>query len=465
MKLTFCGAAGTVTGSSHLLTLSDGFTILLDCGMYQGNEKEYQKFNDNFLFDPHNIDCVILSHAHIDHSGRLPKLVKDGFDGKIYSTSASRDLTSILLLDSAHIQQRESEFTSRHFNEDHEFEEPLYDAEDVQACMELFRTVEYGKWFGVHPDVDVLFKDSGHILGSASINMRIRRQGMKDTYLGFTADIGRPDRPILRDPDPMLPCDYLICESTYGNRLHNAAEREEEDLVNIIHQTCVVQKGKVIIPAFSVGRTQEILYKMDKLQQQGKLPKVPVYVDSPLAISATSIFQQHPECFDKELLHYMMRDPNPFGFEDLKFVRSVEESKSINNKKGCVVISASGMIHAGRVKHHVFNAIEHAENTIMLVGYAAENTPGGLLMSGAEKIRLFGKELQVKARIVRMESFSAHGDYKEMINYLRSQDKNKLRKIFLVHGNQDALTGFKEHLLNEQYMEVLIPHLGESVEL
>ncbi|MFN3940644.1 MAG: MBL fold metallo-hydrolase RNA specificity domain-containing protein, partial [Chitinophagales bacterium] len=321
------------------------------------------------------------------------------------------------------------------------------------------------KWFGVHPDVDVMFKDSGHILGSASVNMRIRQQGLKDVYLGFTADIGRPNRPILRDPDPMLPCDYLICESTYGDRLHNNTAKEDDELIQIIRDTCVQQKGKVIIPAFSVGRTQEILYKMDKLHQQGRMPRVPVYVDSPLSVNATTIFQQHPECFDKELLHYLMQDPNPFGFEDLKFVRSVDESKKINNLKGCVVISASGMIHAGRVKHHVFNAIEHPENTIMIVGYAAENTPGGLLMRGAKQIKLFGKELQVKARIVRMESFSAHGDYKEMTDYLRSQDKKKLRKIFLVHGNSESLPAFKNHLENENYMEVLIPELGESFDL
>lgn len=465
MKVTFCGAAGTVTGSAHLITLSDGFKILLDCGIYQGNEREFENFNASFLFKPQDIGCVILSHAHIDHSGRLPKLVKDGFDKKIYCTSATRDLTSILLLDSAHIQKRESEFENRHYSEDHEFDEPLYDAEDVQRCMELFRTVEYNSWFGVHPDVDVLFKDSGHILGSASVNLRIRQQGMKDVYIGFTADIGRPNRPILRDPDPMLPCDYLICESTYGNRLHKPAEQETGDLVRIIRETCLERKGKVIIPAFSVGRTQEILYNMDKLQQQGALPDVPVYVDSPLAISATSIFQQHPECYDKELLDYMVGDPNPFRFKNLKFVRSVDESKSINSKKGCVVISASGMIHAGRVKHHVFNAIEHPENTIMLVGYAAENTPGGHLMRGADTIRLFGRELKVRAKIERMESFSAHGDYREMIHYLRSMNKEKLRKIFLVHGNEDALHGFRQHLLNEAFMEVVIPVLGESFDL
>lgn len=226
MNIKFCGAAGTVTGSAHLITLSDGFKILLDCGIYQGNEKEFENFNETFLFNPKEIGCVVLSHAHIDHSGRLPKLVKDGFESKIYSTSASRDLTAILLLDSAY-SKRESEFTNRKYSEDHEFGEPLYDAEDVQRCMELFRTVEYNSWFGVHPDVDVMFKDSGHILGSASVNMRIRQQGMKDIYVGFTADIGRPDRPILRDPDPMLPCDYLICESTYGNRLHKPKEQEK----------------------------------------------------------------------------------------------------------------------------------------------------------------------------------------------------------------------------------------------
>ncbi len=464
MKLKFCGAAGTVTGSSHLLTLDNGTKILLDCGLYQGAEAGYENFNEKFLFNPAEIDIVVLSHAHIDHCGRLPKLVKDGFRGRIYSTHATRDLTAILLLDSAHIQERESAFTNKRRKEDNE-DEPLYSPEDVALTMELFRTVGYNQWFGIHPDVDVVFKDSGHILGSASVTMKIRRQGLKDFIFGFTADIGRPNRPILRDPEPMPACDFLICESTYGYRLHEDSPEEKNHFLHIIKQTCVEQKGKLIIPAFSVGRTQEIVYMLDQLVKENLLPNVPVYVDSPLAVNATRVFEMHPECFDKDILAYMQHDANPFGFDNLRYTRSVDESKSINAKKGCIVISAAGMINAGRVKHHVYNAIENPANTILIVGYCADNTPGGQLRNGAETIRLFGEYKQVNAKVEIMSSFSAHGDYREMIDYLRTQEKSKLRKMMLVHGDKNALTGFKEHLEASGYQNVFIPRLGDTVDL
>ena len=462
MNIKFCGAAGTVTGSSHLLTLDDGFKILLDCGLYQGREPEYENFNNQFLFDPHEINVVILSHAHIDHCGRLPKLVKDGFSGRIFSTPATEDLTAILLLDSAHIQERESEFTNRRRDDD-EDGEPLYSPEDVAHTMELFHTTQYNNWFSVHPDVDVVFKDSGHILGAASVTLRIRRHGLKDLLLGFTADIGRPNRPILRDPDPMPACDILISESTYGDRLHEQAPDERDHLLRVIKQTCLEQKGKVIIPAFSVGRTQEIVYMLDQMASENKLPNIPIYVDSPLAVNATHIFEAHPECYDKEILKYMLSDDNPFGFNSLKYTRTVDDSKAINNMRGCVVISAAGMINAGRVKHHVFNAVEHAENTILIVGYCAEHTPGGKLMRGDKTIRLFGRELNVNAKVEVMSSFSAHGDYKEMIDYLHTQEKKKLRDIYLVHGEQKALNAFKGHLLDEKFMNVNVPALGDSI--
>ncbi|MBK7569152.1 MAG: MBL fold metallo-hydrolase [Bacteroidetes bacterium] len=464
MKLKFCGAAGTVTGSSHLLTLDNGINILMDCGLYQGNEPEYENFNEKFLFDPAKIDIVVLSHAHIDHCGRLPKLVKDGFNGRIYATHATKDLTAILLLDSAFIQQRESAFTNKH-RTDEPAEEPLYDVDDVRRTMELFRTVGYNKWFGIDPDVEMVFKDSGHILGSASITMKIKRHGLRDFILGFTADIGRPDRPILRDPDPMPACDFLICESTYGDRLHEEAPQEKDHFLRVINQTCVAQRGKLIIPAFSVGRTQEIVYMLDQLVRENLLPDIPVFVDSPLAVNATKIFELHPECFDKDILEYMAVDPYPFGFERLRYTRSVDESKRINNVKGCIVISAAGMINAGRVKHHVFNAIENPDNTILIVGYCAENTPGGKLTRGDKTIRMFGEYKQVNARVEIMSSFSAHGDYREMIGYLRTQEKDKLRQLSLVHGDKEALSSFKSHLENAGYNNVGIARLGDVIDL
>lgn len=453
-----------MTGSSHLLTLDDGTKILMDCGLYQGNEPEYARFNERFLFRPSEIDVVILSHAHIDHCGRLPYLVKEGFRGKIYSTHATRDLAAIMLLDSAHIQGRESAFTNRRRKDDHE-EESLYDAADVAETMELFRSVGYNKWFGVHPDVEVIFKDAGHILGSASVTVKLRRHGLRDFILGFTADIGRPNRPILRDPVPMDACDFLICESTYGDRLHEEAPQEKEHFLRIIEKTCVEQKGKLIIPAFSVGRTQEIVYMLDQLVRERRLPDIPVYVDSPLAINATRVFEMHPECFDQDMLEYMTLDENPFGFERLKYTRTVNESRMINNKRGCIVISASGMINAGRVKHHVFNAIEDPRNTILIVGYCAENTPGGQLRAGAKTIRLFGEYKSVNANIELMSSFSAHGDYRELIAFLRSMDKNKLRQIALVHGDKEALLGFRGHLFEAGYANIDIPRLGDKIDL
>ncbi len=464
MKLKFCGAAGTVTGSSHLLTLDNGTTILMDCGLYQGHEPEYEGFNQKFLFNPADIDIVVLSHAHIDHCGRLPKLVKDGFNGRIYATHATKDLTAILLLDSAFIQQRESSFTNKHKGDDAN-DEPLYSVEDVKKTMELFRTVSYDKWFGIDPDVELIFKDSGHILGAASVTLKIKRTGAQDYILGFTADIGRPNRPILKDPDPMPACDFLISESTYGDRLHEEAPQEKEHFLEVIKETCVTQKGKLIIPAFSVGRTQEIVYMLDQLVKENSLPDIPVFVDSPLAVNATRVFEMHPECFDKEILEYMATDDNPFGFERLRYTRSAEESKKINNIKGCIVISAAGMINAGRVKHHVFNAIENPANTILIVGYCADNTPGGKLMHGDKTIRLFGEYKQVNARVEIMTSFSAHGDYREMINYLNSQDKQKLRQVALVHGDKHALTGFKSHLEEVGYKNVVIPKLGDQIDL
>lgn len=453
-----------MTGSSHLLTLDDGTKVLLDCGLYQGNEPEYAQFNKRFLFRPSEIDVVILSHAHIDHCGRLPYLVKEGFRGKIYSTHATRDLAAIMLLDSAHIQGRESAFTNRRRKEDQE-DESLYDAADVAETMDLFRSVSYNKWFGVHPDVDVIFRDAGHILGSASVTVKVRRHGLRDFMLGFTADIGRPNRPILRDPVPMDPCDFLISESTYGDRLHEEAPQEKEHFLRIIEKTCVEQKGKLIIPAFSVGRTQEIVYMLDQLVRERRLPDIPVYVDSPLAVNATRVFEMHPECFDQDMIDYMTLDENPFGFERLKYTRTVNESKMINNKRGCIVISASGMINAGRVKHHVFNAIEDPRNTILIVGYCAANTPGGQLRAGAKTIRLFGEYKSVNANIELMSSFSAHGDYREMIAFLKSMDKNKLRQIALVHGDQEALLGFREHLFEAGYGNIDIPRLGDKIDL
>jgi len=464
MKIKFCGAAQTVTGSAHLLTLNNGFKILMDCGLYQGGDPDFDDFNEDFIFDPKEVDAVILSHSHIDHSGRLPKLVKEGFEGKIYSTHATRDLCAIMLVDSAHIQERNAYYINkRNKNKGAKKVEPLYNIDDVQNTMEDFICIGYNRWLTINDECDILFRDAGHILGSSNVTLRIKKDNYHDTYFGFTGDIGRPDRPILRDPRKMPDCDYIICESTYGGKLHNSTPQDKDDLLKIIKETCVQSKGKLIIPAFSVGRTQEIVYMLDQLATEKKLPRIPVFVDSPLAINATDIFQAHPDCFDKEILKYMHTDPNPFGFNNLHYVRKVEDSKKINTmSEPCIIISASGMMQAGRVKHHIYNNIENPRNTLLIVGYCAPNTLGGILRTEPETVKIFGEEKKVLFQIRTMDSFSAHGDQDEMIDFLDNQDRKKLKKIFLVHGEIKRQTKFKEALLEKGFRSVEIPAIGDS---
>ncbi|MEQ1744816.1 MAG: MBL fold metallo-hydrolase [Saprospiraceae bacterium] len=466
MKIKFCGAAREVTGSSHLITLDDNFKILLDCGLYQGGDADeeghvMQDFNDNWQYDPGEIDCLILSHAHIDHTGRMPKLVADGFRGSIFATHATRDLCSLMLMDSAKIQEGDAYHKNKH-RKPHEPEvKPLYVADDVRATLGLFASYNYEQWFQVHPNVRVLFRDAGHILGSASVTLEIR-EGDRTIRFGFTGDIGRPNRPILGDPLPMPEVDYLICESTYGDREHESAPGEAEHLVRVVQHTCVEKKGRLIIPAFSVGRTQEIVYMLDQLQHAGKLPRVPVFVDSPLAVNATDVFIAHPECFDSQLHQYMLEDENPFGFNGLTYVRSKDASKQINEtQKPCIIIAASGMMNAGRIKHHLFNNIEDECNTFLMVGYCSPHTPGGKLREGAKSLRIFGEYKQVLADVEIMDSFSAHGDRVEMLDFLRNQQKS-LKKLWLVHGTLDRQEKWRDYLQQHGFGSVDIPELGQE---
>ncbi len=458
MTVQFCGAAREVTGSSHLITLSDGYKILLDCGMYQGNSKEMDKFNENWLFKPSEIDCLILSHAHIDHTGRVPKLVKDGFRGKIICTHATRSLCAIMLLDSAKIQERDAYY---HNKKNKKKITPLYSAVDVQKSMNHFVGIGYNHWHEITEGVRLLFRDAGHILGSASVTLELEEHG-RTVRFGFTGDIGRPDRPILRDPQPMPNLDFLICESTYGAKEHASRPKEFDKLLKIIKKVCVKKRGKLIIPAFSVGRTQEIVYMLDQMANDDLLPPVPIYVDSPLAVNATTIFGTHPECYDKELTEYMLTDSNPFGFNSLHYVHDLETSKSLNDTKDpCIIISASGMMNAGRVKHHLYNSITHKRNGILIVGYCAPYTPGGILRAGADKITLFGQRLPVNAKIYIMDSFSAHADRSEITDFINNQ-KGHLRKMFLVHGTLDRQEELKQHLELNGFHNVEIPELGQE---
>ncbi len=458
MTVQFCGAAQEVTGSSHLITLTDGYKILLDCGLYQGRNKDMEDFNENWLFKPEEIDCLILSHSHIDHTGRVPKFVKDGFRGSIVCTHATRSLCSIMLLDSAKIQERDAYY---HNKKNKDKIKPLYTSIDAQKAMNHFVGIGYEHWHEIHDGVRILFRDAGHILGSANVTLEIEEHG-RTVRFGFTGDIGRPNRPILRDPQVMPNLDYLICESTYGDKEHTSAPMESRKLLEIINEICVKKRGKLIIPAFSVGRTQEIVYMLDQMENEKLLPHIPIYVDSPLAVNATTIFGTHPECYDKDLTEYLLTDSNPFGFNNLHYVHDLETSKSLNDRKEpCIIISSSGMMNAGRVKHHLFNSISNKKNGILIVGYCAPYTPGGILRAGAEKITLFGQRKDVNAKVFIMDSFSAHADRSEITDFLKNQ-KGHLRKIFLVHGTLERQEALREHLKENGHQNIEIPELGQE---
>ena len=475
MDIKFCGAAGHVTGSSHLITLENGYKILLDCGLYQGREESMSDFNSSWYFEPSEVDLMILSHAHIDHCGRIPRLVRDGFQGDILSTHATRSLCAIMLLDSAKIQERDAEYYNKQqlkkkkkkknkkSKKAIKLREPLYVSDDVPPAMDLFVGVGYNRWYQVNENVKVLFKDAGHILGSANVTLKIN-DGGKEVMFGFTGDIGRPDRPILRNPQQMPEVDYMLCESTYGDKDHAAKPAEEERFLDIIRRTCVEKKGKLIIPAFSVGRTQEIVYMLDQMETAGLLPKIPVYVDSPLAVNATQVFGAHPECYDNNLNEYLLIDDNPFGFNKLTYVREVAISKSLNEtSEPCIIISASGMMNAGRIRHHIFNNIDREKNTLLIVGYCSPHTLGGILRQGTEKVKLFGEWKVVNMEIEIMDSFSAHADRGEMIEFLSNQ--KKLKELFLVHGVPEKQKRFKKLLVKNGFKKVKIPSLGQEFKL
>ncbi|TVQ44514.1 MAG: MBL fold metallo-hydrolase [Saprospirales bacterium] len=457
MKISFHGAVSEVTGSAHLIELDSGYRILLDCGLFQGGE-DVSKQNREWGFDPASIDCVIMSHAHIDHIGRLPKLVKDGFDGVVYSTPATRSLALIMLLDSAKIQQYDAEYESRKTGKKIE---PLYDTDDVYETLSRFITISYDRWHRISQQLAILFTDAGHILGSAAVTLKIHEQG-REKMIGFTGDIGRPERPILRDPQPMPQVELLICESTYGNRKHEAGRDQYKKLYSVIQKTCVENKGRLIIPAFSLGRTQEIVFLLDKMENAGELPKIPVYVDSPLSVNATRIFRLHPECYDQKLKDYIEFDPDPFGFNGLNYITAVDESKAINQHKGpCIIISSSGMANAGRVRHHIANSVSDPKNTILIVGYCAPGTTGAHLRSQPRSVTLFGQTHNIKASIEVMDSFSAHADLNELLDFLEHQ-KKKLRKIFLVHGSKSVKEDFSRTLIENGYINVIIPEEGKE---
>lgn len=474
MKIKFNGAAREVTGSCHLITLDSGYKILLDCGLFQGMGKDGWDMNNRFGFNPAEVDVMILSHAHIDHSGRLPKLVKEGFEGEIYSTHATRSLCNIMLMDSAKIQERDVEWYNKRLEKkkkkkkgkykDMKMRNPLYVTEDVEPALNKFIGCPYDVWIRINDEVEFTLRDAGHILGSSNVTLRVKENGV-EKLIGFTGDIGRPNRPIIKDPVPMPKVDYLLTESTYGDRLHESDPEQADKLLEIIKHTCIDKQGKLIIPAFSVERTQEIVYMLDKMESSGVLPdKIPVYVDSPLAVNATMIFASHPECYDREIHEYLLLDDNPFGFNNLHYNKSVEGSKRLNDiKKPMIIISAAGMMNAGRIKHHLYNNVEDWKTTFLLVGYCSPQTPCAALKSGVSEMRIFGDVKEVKAEVISMDSFSGHGDRDEMLEFLKNQKDAK--RTFIVHGEYDSQKAFKKSLQNEGFGDIYIPMLGEEVEL
>lgn len=477
MKIQFLGAAQQVTGSKHLITTDKGHKILLDCGMYQGKGLETDAANRDLGFDPREIDCVVLSHAHIDHSGLLPYIYKLGFRGDIYSTPATRDLCAIMLEDTAYIQALDAKWYNKKiekkkaeekrahkrgekFQSQYEYASVLYDSTHVQHVMQHFVTTGYDRVIRITDDALLTFTNSGHMLGSAVCNLTI--EGKK---IAYTGDLGRMHSHILSAPKPFAQCDYLICESTYGDRIHEDELVTKEELLGIVKETCEYKKGKLIIPSFSVGRTQEIVYVLNELYNEMALPKVRVYVDSPLAVNATHIFRMYMNDLNEDVQQTLRTDSDPFGFTSLTYITDINQSKRLNTSdEPCIIISASGMLEAGRVKHHVANHISDPTTTILIVGYCTPSSLGARIQDPKlEWISIFGIDRKIKAQVTKIEGFSGHGDWREMTAYLQqSLATNKVRRTFIVHGEKQAQVAYEQHLHEIGLNDTVIPALGEE---
>ncbi|MBY0535945.1 MAG: MBL fold metallo-hydrolase [Chitinophagaceae bacterium] len=459
MNIAFHGAAQTVTGSKHLITLKSGKKVLLDCGMFQGMGKDTDTLNRHWGFEPREISYMILSHAHIDHSGLIPKLVKDGFGGTIYCTPATKDLTTILLEDSAEIQEDDVRYVNkRRAAEGQPYLKPLYTVEDAKAVASQFKTVEYGEWFRIDDQVSVQFTDAGHIIGSAAVHLKIKDNNTT-TRVTFSGDVGRYRDIILKSPEVFSQADYIILESTYGNSLHEMEATTPDMLLKWIEKACIQKKGKLIIPAFSVGRTQEILYSLNQLELERRLPDVDYFVDSPLSVEATEVVKKYPQYFNKTIQKVLANDDDPFKFKGMKYVKSVDQSKMLNfRNEPCVIISASGMADAGRVKHHISNNIENSRNVILLTGYCEPHSLGGKLMRGDKEVKIYGVVHEVHAEIGAIRSMSAHGDYEDLCQFLACQDPKKVKRLFLVHGEPDVQVQFKQRLMKKGF-DVEIPSM------
>ncbi len=458
MKLSFHGAARTVTGSKHLITLKNGKKLLLDCGMFQGMGKETNDLNNEFGFNPSEITYMILSHAHIDHCGLIPKLIKDGYDGKVYATPATKDLAKVLMEDSAGIQEADVAYENKRRSVlGLPYLKPLYTTEDAILASDHFEEVDYNIWHRIDEHIEFCFTDAGHIIGSASVHVRIKENG-KTTQITFSGDVGRYRDIILKSPAKFQQSDFIIIESTYGNSLHDEHRPSADILLHWIEKTCLEKKGKLIIPAFSVGRTQEVLYALNQLSLERRLPPLEYFVDSPLSTKATQIIKSYPQYFNQRIQKVLMSDSDPFDFPGLKFTKSVEDSKMLNyHSNPCVIISASGMAEAGRIKHHISNNIENSRNTILLTGYCEPNSLGGRLMRHPKEVTIFGHPHEVNAEIAEMRSMSAHGDYDDLCQFLACQDPKLVKKLFIVHGEYPVQMDFKNRLIKKGFLDVEIP--------
>lgn len=458
MKIAFHGGARTVTGSKHLISLQNGKQLLLDCGMFQGMGKDTEDLNSQLGFDAAAVNWLILSHAHIDHCGLVPKLVKEGFKGPIFATPATKELAGILLEDSAQIQRDDTKFINKkRARKGLPPYAPLYDLADAERALELFESVNYDQWTKIEEGLEFMFTDAGHIIGSAAVHVKIT-EGDKTTHITFSGDVGRYNDAILRSPATFPQADYILLESTYGNRLHDDVTGTTELLLQWIQKTCIEKKGKLIIPAFSVGRTQELLFSLNQLELEGLLPAVPIYVDSPLSREATEVVKAYPQYFNTQIQKIMETDRDPFDFKGLNFIKTVDESKHLNElPQPCVIISASGMADAGRVKHHIMNNISNEKNTILMVGYCEPRSLGGRLMNGAKEVKIFGDIYAVIAEIGQIRSMSAHGDYDDLCHFISGQDMAKIKTMFLVHGDYDVQQEFADRLRGKGYISVVIP--------
>ncbi len=466
MKLTFYGAAREVTGSKILIETEHGKNILIDCGQFQGKGLETDAQNRAIPVPPASIDHIILTHAHIDHSGLIPFMFRNGFSGSVICTDATRDLCSIMLADSGKIQEQDTiTFNKKRLRRGLSAAEPLYTQADAIASMKLFISVAYDRKFRIDDQTTVKFTNTGHMLGSGVATIELKEsEGIK--RIAFTGDIGRPVNRILKSPEPFAQVDYLIAESTYGDRLHPTMEESDEELRRVVYRTCVEKKGKLIIPAFSVGRTQEIVYSLNNLYNSKKLPVVDIYVDSPLSVNATNIFRLHSECFNEDVRNVMLTDPDPFGFNSLFYITAVDDSKKLNEiKKPVIIISSSGMMEAGRVKHHLANNIANPANTILIVGYCSPSTLGARIGRGDKEVSIHGTVYPVNAEIAKIESYSGHGDYREMADYLLCQDPGKLKKMFLVHGEYETQLRYQSYLESKGFKNISVPALKESITL